>query len=75
MSDMESIERFEGEFAVIETDEGFLNVLRSALPADAKEGDILRKTEEGYEIDTEAANKRRASLAARRRRMLGGNGR
>lgn len=36
------IDRFEGDFAVIETDNGMLNVPRSELPTGAKEGDILR---------------------------------
>ena len=35
------IDRFEGEFAVVETDTGFINIPRAEIPADAREGDIL----------------------------------
>jgi hypothetical protein len=35
------IDRFEGEFAVIETDNGIINIPRADIPAAAKEGDVL----------------------------------
>ncbi|MDR2900006.1 MAG: DUF3006 domain-containing protein [Treponema sp.] len=35
------IDRFEGDFAVIETDKGMINVPMSDLPSGAKEGDML----------------------------------
>jgi len=36
------IDRFEAGFAVIETDNGMVNIPRSDLPDNAKEGDTLR---------------------------------
>ena len=36
------IDRFEGEYAVIETDSGMINVPRSEIPPSVKEGDVLR---------------------------------
>ncbi len=70
---MEIIDRLEGELAVVETDAGFLHIPRSALPEGAREGDVLRKTEGGFVLDPTETQRRRASLAARRRRMRGGN--
>jgi len=35
------IDRFEGDFAVTETDKGFINIPRSDLPEEAQEGDVL----------------------------------
>jgi len=36
------IDRFEGDFAVVETDNGMVNIPRSDVPTSAKEGDVLR---------------------------------
>ena len=36
------IDRLEGDFAVIETDKGMIDVPRSDIPDNAKEGDTLR---------------------------------
>lgn len=66
------IERLTGDIAVIETDDGALHIPRTELPQEADEGDILRKTDRGWEIDHEAAQARRQQLAARRRRLLHG---
>lgn len=66
------IERLEGDTAVIETDDGTLNIPRTELPQTADEGDVLRKTVQGWEVDSEATRARREKLAARRRRLLRG---
>ncbi len=63
------IDRFEGELAVIEHGEDFLNIPRSELPADAEEGSVLAKTEQGWVRDPEAEAARRAAIAERRRRL------
>jgi len=36
------VDRFEGDFAVIETDKGTVDIPRYELPVDAKEGDTIR---------------------------------
>jgi len=36
------IDRFEGDFAVVETDNGLINISLSDMPKDSKEGDTLR---------------------------------
>jgi len=35
------IDRFEGDFALIETSNGMVNISKNELPANAKEGDVL----------------------------------
>jgi len=35
------IDRFEGDYAVVETDKGVVNIPRADIPATAKEGDVL----------------------------------
>ena len=35
------IDRFEGEFAVVETENGFINILKKDIPDGAREGDML----------------------------------
>lgn len=45
------IDRFEGEYAVCENEDGkFVDILKSKLPDNAKQSDIIIKTNIGYEI-------------------------
>ncbi len=67
---MNIIDRFEGEYAVIETDGGIINVLRSELPENAAEGDVL--TYDGsWAVDGNATEERRSSMRSRLRRLTG----
>lgn len=59
------IDRFEGDFAVIEDNGKMLNVPRKELPDAAKEGSVLIKSGDSYEIDKTATQNRKASLQAR----------
>lgn len=61
------IDRFEGEFAVCESETGeMLTLTRASLPAEAAEGDVLQADGEGgYRVDYAAGEARRA--AARNR--------
>lgn len=63
------IDRFEGEFAVLETDSGMVQTARSLLPETAREGDILVQTAEGYAADAEATQTRREKLLARTKKL------
>ena len=36
------IDRFEGDFAVVETENGFINIPRKDIPSNANEGDVLK---------------------------------
>ena len=53
------LDRIEGTTAVLETEDGMENVPRQLLPAEVKEGDVLQKTQDGYQIDTAATEARR----------------
>jgi len=53
-----TIDRFEGEFAVVELEnQQFVNIPRSAIPMEAKEGDILN-----VQVDQEETEKRRKHI-------------
>jgi len=49
------IDRFEGDYAVVDTGLGTVNIPRTELPANAKEGDALRFVVDG---NTTAARKK-----------------
>jgi len=53
---MLTIDRFEGDFAVVETTNGFVSVPRTEIPSNAKEGDVLVLSIDNNE--TEARKKR-----------------
>ena len=61
------LDRLEETLAVLETDDGMVNVPRELLPADVREGDVLRQAADG----TYATQARREKLLARTRRMTG----
>ena len=47
------LDRLEETLAVLETDDGMVNVPRELLPADVREGDVLRQAADGtYTINT-----------------------
>ena len=50
------IDRFEGRFAVLDTGEGMINILRVDIPKRAREGDVLKLT---IDTDNTAARKKR----------------
>ena len=47
------IDRFEGEYAVVETEDGMININRSFLPAGAREGDSIVCENGKYSVDKE----------------------
>ena len=64
------LDRLVETLAVLETDD--VNVPRELLPADVREGDVLRQAADGtYTTDTAATQARREKLLARTRRMTG----
>lgn len=65
------IDRFEQDFAVVETDDGIIDVSRVYLPENAAEGDVILLTENGYVIDEAATAERRKSMAERLSRLTG----
>lgn len=56
------IDRFEGELAILEVDNQYKTVLRTMLPAQAREGDILVPDKGEWVLDLEATRKRRERI-------------
>lgn len=56
------IERFEGNTAIIEDGGKYFEVSRDDLPANAREGDVLKKVGSTYEIDKEKTESRRKEI-------------
>jgi len=65
------IDRFEGEFALCQSlaDKEMLRYARSALPPDAKEGDVLRVDGDSFAIDLRRTKKRRAEMQKKMDRL------
>ncbi|MCM0648603.1 DUF3006 domain-containing protein [Clostridium swellfunianum] len=54
------IDRFEGEYAVCEKeDRTMIDILKSKLPANAKEGDVLSIDDQSITINVEETQKRK----------------
>ena len=67
------IDRFEGALAVCEQErsEKLFGIDRQELPAGAKEGTVLKITDEGeLIIDEEETRRRREKLLARQKKLL-----
>ena len=56
------IERFEGDFAIVENDGAMQNIERGRLPQNAKEGDVIKQVGNGFEIDSDETEKRRKKI-------------
>ncbi|MFO7152929.1 MAG: DUF3006 domain-containing protein [Bacillota bacterium] len=54
------IDRFEGDFAVIETSHGMINVKKHLLPENAREGDVINL--EDFSIDETSTAFRRKKI-------------
>lgn len=63
------IDRFEGDLAVLETDDGMINVERSLLPENAAEGDVLTY-DRAWTVDKAATEQRRSRTAKRLKKLL-----
>lgn len=66
---MTIIDRFEGEYAVLETDSGMKNVLRDILPEEAREGDVVELKNGAYTVNKKAAEKRRRELREKLKKL------
>ncbi|NLN81107.1 MAG: DUF3006 domain-containing protein [Clostridiales bacterium] len=66
-----SIDRFEGEFAVLQDDErNSMDVLRSLLPDNARQGDVVIFEDEKWRIDAEETSTRRDRVKKLQQRLL-----
>lgn len=66
------IDRIEGRIAVLETDEGIVEISADELPSDAAEGDILINFDGEWRIDREATEQRRALVSNKLKRLMKG---
>ncbi len=64
------IDRFEGETAVLETDEGMINVYISELPENSNEGDVLVNSDGTWSKDTETTEMRKNNMRDRMKRLI-----
>lgn len=65
------VDRFEGNIAVLETDDGMINIEKSKLAGDIMESDVIVLNSEGcYIKDYNATDKRRERLSALRNKLL-----
>lgn len=62
MNDIYIIDRFEGDFAVVEFGDEMVNIKRSQLPDNAKVGDVLIRCDERFVIDTQQTVARRSEI-------------
>ncbi len=67
------IDRFEGEYAVVETDGGTIDIERSKLPVNAAEGDVIEPYGGGYVVNSGKTAERREKAASRFRKLMGKN--
>ena len=63
------IDRFEENYAVLETENGMVNVDRGCIPCEAREGDVLCQNQGTYFVDREATQARRAAMGSRFNRL------
>jgi hypothetical protein len=66
------IDRFEGDYAVLETDEGMVSIHRAYLPSSAREGDAVTYSSGGYSVDRAATDDLRAEVRDRLHKLLTG---
>ncbi len=66
------IDRFEGDYAVMETEEGMLNIHRAHLPSSAREGDVVNYSNGGYSVDREATEDLRSAVRDKLHKLLTG---
>ena len=65
-----TIDRFEGDYAVLEDDdENRVNVKKALLPEMAKESDVLDFDGESYTVNADETEKRRQSVIEMLRKM------
>ena len=66
---MTVIDRFEGEYAVIETENGMITVESCLIPDGSREGDVLRYEKGAFVTDKEATAERRRAIGRKLRRL------
>lgn len=65
-----AVDRFEGDFAVLTADGRLRTFRRDALPPDTAEGDVLLRTEDGFERCPDRTLDARAEMIRMRQALL-----
>lgn len=65
------IDRFEGDYAVVEDGDKMINIRREFIEDGAREGDVLALLDTFYMIDKAATDKRRAEIAELMKKING----
>ncbi|MGE5652866.1 MAG: DUF3006 domain-containing protein [Bacillota bacterium] len=65
------IDRFEGEVALIETEQGIIQIAQSKLPEGLKEGDCVIIDGEQVTVDHEQTARRKAAMEQRLKSLFG----
>lgn len=58
------IDRFEGDYAILEIEDVMSPIKRSDIPEDAKEGDVLTYADKQWQIDHEATARLKNDIQA-----------
>ena len=66
------VDRFEGDYAVLETDSGMIDVEKSCLADDIREGDVIIETENGYIKDYNTTQQKHKKMIALRDKLMKG---
>ena len=67
---MTIIDRFENNKAVLETDGGMIEIERSQLPENVREGDVITKNNGVWTVDIPATEKRRSDMRELMKRLM-----
>lgn len=65
------IDRFEGDYAVVEDGDKMINIRREFIEDGAREGDVLALLDTFYMVDKAATDKRRAEIAELMKKING----
>ncbi|MCL1824292.1 MAG: DUF3006 domain-containing protein [Oscillospiraceae bacterium] len=63
------IDRFESEYAIIEDNENRLEIKRTLLPENAKEGDVIVVKNKAFSVDEEETEKRRKEILKKLKKL------
>lgn len=67
---MTIIDRFENNIVVLETDGGMIEIERSQLPENVREGDVLTENNGVWSVDVPATEKRRSDMRELMKRLM-----
>ena len=65
------IDRFEGDYAVVEDGDKMINIRREFIEDGAREGDVLALLDTFYMVDKAATDKRRTEIAELMKKING----